>query len=63
MLPIVWFVEKQYPQQAAIKSRAAAEWRTVQHVGVVRHQHDYELSMLSPSVVDEVDLGRLPTGT
>ena len=63
ILPVVWFVENQYPQQAAIKGWAAAQWRTVQHVGVVRHQHDYDLIMLTPSIVDEVRLGRLPTGT
>ena len=57
-------VENKDAQQAAVERRPAAETRTVHHrqrIRVVRHQHDGELSMLTPGIVDEAQCRRLRT--
>jgi hypothetical protein len=56
-------VENDNPELAGVERGAgAAGRRAVQRVRVVGHEHDGELTVLAPGVVDQAQRGRLPAG-
>ncbi len=64
-MSVIRCVENEDAQQAAVERRSGAEARTTtvrQRIRVVRHQHDGELSVLTPCIIDQAERRRLATG-
>ena len=56
-------VENDDSELTAVQRRAGATGqRVIQRVGVVRYQHDGELSVLTPGIVGEASAGAYPLG-
>jgi hypothetical protein len=54
---IAGYVENEDPELAGVERRPGARCRGIQRVGVVRHEHDGDLAMLAPQVVEQVQRG------
>jgi hypothetical protein len=58
------YIENDDPELAGVERWAGANGRRrIQRVGVVRHEHDGDLAMLAPQVVEQVQRGHLSAWT